>query len=44
LAAGGEAGVDLVIDLLASEMRRTMALIGSANVKELGPESVSLSG
>jgi L-lactate dehydrogenase (cytochrome) len=43
LAAAGEAGVETVIGLLASEMRRTMALIGSASVKDLRPERVSLS-
>ena len=42
LAAGGQAGVELTIDLLASEMRRTMALIGSAGLSDLGPEHVSL--
>ena len=42
LAAGGQAGVELTIDLLASEMRRTMALIGSARLSDLGPEHVSL--
>lgn len=42
LASGGEPGVDLVIDLLASEMRRTMALVGAPSVDHLGPHLVSL--
>lgn len=41
LGAAGEAGVDYVLELLSSEMRRTMALIGSATVSELGPEYVA---
>jgi L-lactate dehydrogenase (cytochrome) len=43
LGAAGEAGVDHVLELLASEMRRTMALVGSRTVKELGADLVSLS-
>lgn len=35
LAAAGEAGVDKAIDILATEMRRTMALIGVPDVKDL---------
>jgi L-lactate dehydrogenase (cytochrome) len=42
LAAAGEAGVDQVLDTLASDMRRTMALIGCATVKELDREYVDL--
>lgn len=40
LSAAGEAGVDHVLALLASDMRRTMALIGCATVKELDREYV----
>ncbi|HET9666772.1 MAG TPA: alpha-hydroxy acid oxidase [Desertimonas sp.] len=35
LAAGGELGVDKVLDLFAGDVRRTMALLGAATVKEL---------
>ena len=35
LGAGGEAGVDYAIDLLAEEMARTMALIGCASVAQV---------
>ncbi|EMY32224.1 L-lactate dehydrogenase [Arthrobacter crystallopoietes BAB-32] len=41
LAAGGEAGVARLIELLASQFRRTMALLGVASAAELrrrGPE------
>jgi L-lactate dehydrogenase (cytochrome) len=42
LGAAGEAGVDAAIDLLASELRRTMALVGASRLDDLGPELVSL--
>lgn len=42
LGAAGEAGVDHVIDLLASELRRTMALIGASAVDDLSPDLLSL--
>jgi L-lactate dehydrogenase (cytochrome) len=42
LGAAGEAGVDHVLDTLASDMRRTMALIGCANVKEVDREYVDM--
>lgn len=42
LGAAGEAGVDHVLDLLASDMRRTMALIGCNSVGELGAEYVTI--
>jgi L-lactate dehydrogenase (cytochrome) len=35
LMAGGEAGVDLALELLASEFKRTMQLLGVASVQEL---------
>ncbi len=43
LGAAGEAGVDHVLDLFASDMRRTMALIGCRTVKELDREYVDWS-
>jgi L-lactate dehydrogenase (cytochrome) len=42
LGAAGEAGVDHVLDLLASDMKRTMALIGSRTIKELDRSFVSV--
>lgn len=42
LGAAGEAGVDHVLDMLGSDLRRTMALIGCASVKELDREYVDL--
>lgn len=42
LGAAGEQGVDFVLDLLASDMRRTMALLGAAGISELGPDTVAL--
>ncbi len=42
LGAAGETGVDHVLDILASDMRRTMALIGCQTVKELDREYVDL--
>ena len=41
LGAGGEAGVDYAISLLAEEMSRTMALIGCASVAEIGRTHVA---
>ena len=43
LGAAGEPGVDHVLDLFASDMRRTMALIGCRTVKELDREYVDWS-
>ena len=42
LGAAGEAGVDHVLDILNSDMRRTMALIGCATVKELDRDYVDI--
>ncbi len=42
LGAAGEAGVDHVLDLLASDMRRTMALIGCNTVGELSRDYVAV--
>ena len=40
LAAGGEPGVDFVVDHLLSGMRRTMALVGRTSVQELTSDLV----
>lgn len=42
LMAGGEAGVQRAVDILTSEVRRTMALLGVRSVAELTPDHVSL--
>ncbi|GAB2690659.1 alpha-hydroxy acid oxidase [Thalassiella azotivora] len=42
LMAGGERGVQRAVDILAGEVRRTMALLGVGSVDELGPEHVRL--
>lgn len=41
LGAAGEAGVDHVLRLLATDMRRTMALVGCRTVADLSRECVS---
>lgn len=41
LGAAGESGVDQVLSNFASEMARTMALIGCTNVKELGVQYIA---
>jgi L-lactate dehydrogenase (cytochrome) len=38
LAAGGEEGVDHVLELLRSGTEATMALVGASSVDELGAE------
>jgi L-lactate dehydrogenase (cytochrome) len=40
LAAGGEQGVDKVLDLLADDVRRTMALLGVARISDLSSDYV----
>jgi L-lactate dehydrogenase (cytochrome) len=40
LAAAGEMGVDQVLANFASEMERTLALIGCTRVEDLGPEYI----
>ncbi|MGY4645181.1 alpha-hydroxy acid oxidase [Cellulomonas sp. URHB0016] len=42
LMAGGERGVDRAVEILAREVRRTMALLGVSSVDELGPQHVRL--
>ncbi|KQB86903.1 alpha-hydroxy acid oxidase [Corynebacterium lowii] len=41
LMAGGEAGVDRTIEILASQVRRTMQLLQVSSVEELGPQHVT---
>ena len=41
LMAGGRAGVDRMIAILESEIRRTMALLGVSSMAELGPQHVT---
>ncbi len=38
LAAGGEQGVDRSLEILASELERSMALLGCSSIQELGRE------
>ena len=40
LGAAGEKGVDYVLRLLKSDMRRTMALLGAGSIPELGRDAV----
>ena len=40
LGAGGEAGVDRALELLTSEIRRNMALLGCPSVQQLGGKYV----
>jgi L-lactate dehydrogenase (cytochrome) len=42
LGAAGEAGVDHVLGLLSSDMKRTMALIGCPTIDELNPDYISI--
>ncbi len=42
LMAGGEAGVERAVDILAAQVRRTMALLGARTVADLGPQHVRL--
>lgn len=44
LMAGGEAGVQRAADILSTEVRRTMQLLGARTVAELGPQHVRLPG
>ncbi len=41
LMAGGEAGVDRAIEILSSQLRRTMALLGVTSLDELAPHHVT---
>ncbi|MBO9577597.1 MAG: alpha-hydroxy-acid oxidizing protein [Microbacteriaceae bacterium] len=40
LMAGGRAGVDRSLELLSTQMRRTMRLLGAASLDDLGPHHV----
>lgn len=42
LMAGGEAGVQRVVDLLREEIETTMRLLGRTRIDELGPECIRL--
>ncbi|MPZ63326.1 MAG: alpha-hydroxy-acid oxidizing enzyme [Propionibacteriales bacterium] len=42
LMAGGERGVDRATEILESEIRRTMALLGATQINDLGPHHVKL--
>ena len=41
LMAGGEAGVDRMIEILSDQISRTMRLLGVASLDELVPEHVT---
>lgn len=41
LMAGGRAGVDKMIEIMASEIRRTMGLLGVSSIAELTPSHVT---
>ena len=41
LMAGGRAGVDKMIEIMESEIRRTMGLLGTASIEELNPNHVT---
>ena len=41
LMAGGEAGVDRAIEILAAEVARTMRLLGATCLEELKPSHVT---
>src|SRR5690606_15487007 len=42
LMAGGERGVQRVFEILSSELRRTMQLLGVASIADLKPSHVTL--
>ncbi|ALV47385.1 alpha-hydroxy-acid oxidizing enzyme [Arthrobacter alpinus] len=42
LMAGGRAGVDRALEILETDMRRTMALLGVSKISELTPDHVRL--
>jgi L-lactate dehydrogenase (cytochrome) len=42
LMAGGERGVQRVIDILGREVARTLQLLGVTSIDELGPDRVRL--
>jgi len=44
LAAGGEAGVNRVLQILREELERTLALLGVNNIRDLNPEYIKQIG
>jgi L-lactate dehydrogenase (cytochrome) len=42
LMAGGQAGVTRALDILGADMRRTLALLGTPTLADLGSDSVRL--
>ena len=44
IGAGGEQGVDRALELLRTELRRALALLGCPSVNDLGPEHVRRRG
>lgn len=41
LAAGGQAGVETLLDLFAKEMRVAMTLTGSSKISDIGPDAIA---
>ena len=41
LAAGGQAGVETLLDLFAREMRVAMTLTGSRRIRDIGPDTIA---
>ncbi|MGV3577959.1 FMN-dependent L-lactate dehydrogenase LldD [Brevundimonas sp.] len=41
LAAGGQAGVETLLDLFAKEMRVAMTLTGSSRIADIGPDAIA---
>jgi L-lactate dehydrogenase (cytochrome) len=41
LMAGGRAGVDRMLNILTTELARTMRLLGVSSLEELGPQHVT---
>lgn len=41
LAAGGQAGVETLLDLFAKEMRVAMTLTGSSRISDIGPDAIA---
>lgn len=41
LAAGGQAGVETLLDLFAKEMRVAMTLTGSSKIADIGPDAIA---
>jgi len=42
LMAGGERGVDRAAEILSTEIKRTMQLLGARSISDLGPQHVKL--